>query len=187
MACLCRDLVACRLRHHPLSSHWPQSPSDVVASSTVSVWSCRIVHRQRSAQRHCRRHHRCNPLPSAAHCLLLSRCPLAANSVTATPSSLHPLLLRRPTASARTSTLPLLPLMSRCSRRKTLMLRLTTQGLKKMKKKSFHGGHSSKKTVIAVLPLARKSPTPPQTTTSRVSKKIRIKRGSPFQPIDRPT
>ncbi len=31
------------------------------------------------------------------------------------------------------------------------------------------------------------SPTPPQTTTSRVSKKIRIKRGSRFQPIDRRT
>jgi hypothetical protein len=31
------------------------------------------------------------------------------------------------------------------------------------------------------------SPTPPQTTTSRVSKKIRIKRGSLFQPFDHQT
>ena len=142
-ACFCCNLVACCLRHHPLSSHCPQSPSDLVALSAVSVWPCRIVHRQPSAQQHCRRHHCCNPLPSAAHCSLLSRCQPAVDSVAGTPSLLQPLrrafrrpfLSRHPTASATTSTLPLLPLMSRCSRRKTLILTLTTQSLKEMKKK----------------------------------------------------
>ncbi len=92
--CFCHDLVACCLRHHQCSSHRPQSPSDVVALSAVSVWSCHIVHHQPSARQHCHRHHCCNPLPSAAHCSLSSRCPPAANSVTATPSLLQPLLSR---------------------------------------------------------------------------------------------
>ena len=109
-ACFCRNLVACCLRHHPLSSHCPQSLSDVVASSAVSVWSCHIVHLQPSARRHRCRHHRCNPLLPAAHCLLLSRCPPAANSVAMTPFLLQLLLSRRPTASATTSTLLLSPL-----------------------------------------------------------------------------
>ena len=95
-ACFRCDLVACCLRRHLRSSHQPQSPSDVVALSAVSVWSCHILHRQPSARQHCRRHHRCNPLLSAAHCLLSSRCPPAADSVATIPSLLQPLLLCLP-------------------------------------------------------------------------------------------
>ena len=95
-ACFRHDLVACCLCHHPHLSNRLQSPSDDVASSAVSIWSYFVVHRQPSAQQHCRRHHRCNPLLSATHRSLSSHCPPAADSVTATPSLLQPLSLRLP-------------------------------------------------------------------------------------------
>ena len=128
-ACFRRDRVACCIRHHPRSSHRPQSPSDVVAcppypsglvaSSTASrprdniataIISATPCHPLLIA---CSRHV-VHPLPR-----VLPRPPPCSNR--SRRAFRRPLLSRRPTASAMTSTLPLSPLMSRCSRRETLI------------------------------------------------------------------
>ena len=123
-------------RSHPIVhslrlmlSHCPPYPSGLATSSTASRPRGNIAAAIIAATPccplliACSRHVVHQPptvLPRSPPCSNRSRCAFR-----------RPLLLRRPTARAKTSTLPLSPLMSRYSHCETLMSTLTTRGKKK--------------------------------------------------------
>ena len=116
--CFCCNLVACCLHHHPLLSHRPQSPSDVVASlpypsglvasSTASRPRDDIAATIIAATP-------CHPLLVVCSRHVVHPPPTVSpqprpRSNRSRRTFRRPLSLRRPTASATTSTLPLSPL-----------------------------------------------------------------------------